>query len=161
MTSTIYIHAHEPTEGRRLIDELLEQGFERRQLHVYGKDLPGGLPVEATRWRNTFMAILPGALVGAVALPSLSAIFFRRPSEGLVLLLGLIGAAVVGTWSLLHERRKASPMNAQQSAMRHGEMMIAASVDADRVSEIEQRIARDHPDMSMLGPDAGGSTRGG
>jgi hypothetical protein len=157
MTTTIYIRAREPDNGRRLIDELLQQGLSADRLHVYGKHLPQGLPVEATRWRNTASSILPGALLGAVAVPAIWLVLFKMPSTLYVLLLGLLGAAVGGWWSLYRERREDSPLNAQRQAMQHGELMIAADVDDDEVKEMEQRISQRHPEMMMLGPDAKGS----
>jgi len=150
------MRAREHGEGRRLIDDLLGQGFQQQQLHVYGRELPEGLPVEATRWRSTAMAILPGAVIGAVALPTLWQLLFKAQSDGQVMVLALIGAAVVGAGSLLLERGRASPMNAQQSAMRSGELMIAAEVDDDRVPEITRQISRSHPEVSMLEPRSGG-----
>ena len=146
-----------PAEGRQLIDELLHQGFQARQLHVYAKDIPGDLPVEATHWRNGFLAFLPGGIVGAAALPTLWQLRFPTPSQSLVLVLALLGAAVCGGWTLAHERRKPSPINARQSAMRRGEMMIAAEVEDGRVVEVERRIAGAQPGVAMLGPDPMGS----
>lgn len=161
MSTTLYIRAGEPTAGRRLIDELLGQGFEPGQLHAYGKQLPGGLPVEGTHWRNAFMAFLPGAVVGAVALPFLWPVLFKTPGTVEVLLLAGIGAVIAGGWSLLHERRKASPMNAQRQAMRRGELMVAADVDEDRRADVEQRIRQEHPEMDLLGSDPAGNARSG
>ncbi len=155
--TTLYMRTPNAAEGGRLIDEFLQQGFERGQLHVYGQNLPGGLPVEATRWRSASLAILPGAVVGAVLLPMLWLVLFATPSENLVLLLATIGAAIGGGWSLWHERHKPSPLNAQQQAMRRGELMIAAEVPAEGVSSIEQRITESHPEVSLLGPDPAGT----
>jgi hypothetical protein len=157
MTTTIYIRAREPENGRRLIDELLAQGIPRERLHVFGRQLPKGLPVEATRWQGTPMTVLPGAVIGAVVLAVVWLVLFPAASGPSLLLLALLGAVIGGLWSLRRERGKESPMDVQRASMGPREMMIAADLDDSRVPEIEQRIARDHPELLMLGPDASGS----
>jgi hypothetical protein len=157
MTTTIYIRAREPDNGRRLIDELLAQGIPPERLRVYGRHPPKGLPVQATRWQGTPMTVLPGAVIGAAVLAVIWLALFPTARGPSLLLLALLGAVIGGLWSLRRERDKTSPMDVQRASMGPREMMIAADVDDSRVSEIEQRIARDHPELLMLGPDASGS----
>lgn len=157
MTTTIYIRAREPENGRRLIDELLAEGISTERLHVYGNTLPQGLPVEATRWRSAPTAVLPGAVIGAVALPVLWLVFFQAPSEAMTLLLAVLGGLAGGAWSLRRERHVQTPLSAQRQALSRGEMLIAAKVDDERVGEVERQIAERHPEMLMLGPDPAGS----
>jgi hypothetical protein len=157
MTTTLYIRAREPENGRRLIDELLAEGFSAERLHVYGNTLPQGLPVAATRWRSTATAVLPGAVIGAVALPVLWVALLQTPSEALVLILALIGGLAGGAWSLRRERHVQTPLSAQRQALSHGELLIAAQVDDERVGEVERQISERHPEMLMLGPDPAGS----
>jgi len=154
MSETLYVRAHEPGAAERVVNELLDrEHFSPERLHAYGKRLPGGLRVEATRWRSTALAILPGAVVGAVAVPFLWLVVVETPSDVATLALGLIGAVVAGGWSLMHERHKDSPMNAQKRAMRHGNLLIAADVGARDRDAVERRIAEAHPEVDVLGSD--------
>ncbi|NBC14938.1 MAG: hypothetical protein GVY09_16705 [Gammaproteobacteria bacterium] len=154
MTETLYVRAHEPGTAERVVNELLDrEHVSPERLHAYGKRLPGGLRVEATRWRSTALAILPGAVVGAVAVPFLWLVVVETPSDVATLALGLIGAVAAGGWSLMHERRKDSPMNAQKRAMRHGDLLIAADVDDSEADAVERRIADSHPEVDVLGSD--------
>lgn len=156
MSETIYLRAHEPDTADRLVRELLDQQhFSPEQLHAYGKRLPGGLRVEATRWRSAALAFLPGAVLGAVALPFLWLVLVDTPSDIATVALGLIGAVVAGGWSLMHERHKDSPLNAQKRAMRHGDLMLAADVDDSEIDAVQQRIAEAHPEVDVLGRDPG------
>ncbi|WP_058558263.1 hypothetical protein [Thiohalocapsa sp. ML1] len=157
MTTTLYIRAREPENGRRLIDELLSEGFSADRLHVYGNNLPQGLRVEATRWRSTPTAVLPGAVIGAVALPILWLLLFQTPSQTMALLLAIVGGLAGGAWSLRRERHVQTPLSAQRQALTRGELLIAAKVDDERVGEVERQISERHPEMLMLGPDPAGS----
>jgi hypothetical protein len=156
MTTTIYIRARDPDNGRRLVDELLESGFDPARLHVYGRRLPTDLPVAATHWRSTPVAILPGAVAGAVLLPALIALAVPSGMPAL-LLVAVLGAAGGGLWSLARQRRRQRPLQAQRQALSDGEMLIAADVEQGQIGDMEARIAGRHPEMLVLGADAGGS----
>jgi len=156
MSTTIFIRAREPDNGRRLIDELLQSGFDPARLHVYGRRLPPDLPVAATTWRTGPEAMLPGAVAGALVLPAV--VWVALPLH----ILGLLALAAGGgfggaAWSIARRRRSQGALEAQRQALEDGEMMIAASVDDAQIKSVEDRIAERHPELLVLGADASGS----
>jgi hypothetical protein len=46
---------------------------------------------------------------------------------------------------------------AQQEALHHGDLLIVADVEPSALERVESYVAEQHPEVLLLGPDAGGS----
>jgi hypothetical protein len=157
MTTRIYIRARDPSNGARVVQDLLGLGLSPQRLQVIGKRLPADLPVKATRWQTRERALLPVALIGAVALPAIVALILAGISAGAALLLALLGAAVAGGWQWYRIDRTRAPLAAQQQSLSRGDLMIVADVEQSALGQVESRLAEQHPEVLLLGPDPAGS----
>jgi hypothetical protein len=157
MTTPIHIRARDPDNGRRLVLELLDLGIPRERLRVYGRRIPAGLPVQAIRWHGTGAAAVPAAVAGAVALPALAAALLPVIGRWTVALLALLGAVIGAGWWQYRSNRRFAPVAAQQEALHHGDLLIVADVEPSALERVESFVAERHPEVLLLGPDAGGS----
>ncbi|WPL18406.1 hypothetical protein Thiowin_03477 [Thiorhodovibrio winogradskyi] len=157
MAIRIYIRARDPQNGRRLVEELIADGVSPGAFTLIGKQIPGGLPVDARRWQTDSSAGLRGALVGAALMLAVSLLPPRVLEPSAVLALVAIAAAIGGGWWLRRNRGANLPLSAQQEALRGGELLVVADLPEAEAPRIEERINRRHPELMVLGPDARGS----
>ncbi|MFW6259016.1 MAG: hypothetical protein ACOC26_05930 [Halochromatium sp.] len=156
MTTRIYIRARDPQNGRRLVEELIAEGVDPDALTLIGKQVPDGLPVHRRRWLDDSSAALRGALVSAGVVLAVS-LLFQVLEPWALLALVVIAAAMGGGWWVRRNRRANLPLSAQREAMQGGDLLIAADLPDTEAPRVEERVSQRHPELLVLGPDAGGS----
>jgi len=157
MTTRVYIRARDPQNGRRVVEELIHDGVDPGAFTLIGKQVPAGLPVQTRRWRDDSSAALRGALVGAAVMLAVSLLLLQTLQLLALLALVAIGAAVGAGWSLSRNRSTNLPLSAQHESLRDGELLIAADLPDAEAPRFEERVNQRHPELLVLGPDAGGS----
>lgn len=157
MTTRIYIRARDPQNGRRLVEELIADGVQPGAFTLIAKQPPEGLPVHTRRWRSDSNAALRGALVGAGIMLALSLLLLQVLEPVALLALVLIAAAAGGGWWFRRNRSANLPVSAQRQALAGGELLIAADLPENEAPRLEERVNQRHPELLVLGPDAGGS----
>lgn len=157
MTTRIYIRARDPQNGRRLVEELIADGVQPGAFTLIGKQPPAGLQVQTRRWRTDSSAALRGALVGAAIMLAVSLLLIQILEPLALVALVLIAAAIGGGWWFRRNRSVNLPVSAQRQALQAGELVIAADLPDDEAPRLEERVNQRHPELLVLGPDAGGS----
>lgn len=156
MSRSLFIRVRDPGMVPGLIHEMIRDGVAPERLRLYGRRPPKGMAIERIRWRTAGMALVEGGLLGAglVLVPLLVADGLDAAAG--IVLLGL-GASVGAGWWLQHSRRVVAPVEPQRQALRDGELVIAADLEADQVGPVERRLSARHPQLLVLGSDAAGS----
>jgi len=157
MTSPIYIRARNPDNGARVVDELLALGIPSERLEVYGREIPASVSVRVKRWRGRNTTLLSAALIGAAALPALGALILGGIDLSVLLVLALLGASAGLFWARTRIHHTLTRLGPQQQALRRGDLLIVADVDQSDIERVENQIAERHPEVLVLGSDAGGS----
>lgn len=159
----IYFLIPDVTDAKRIVDELLLARVEDRHIHIIARE---GTPLEdlpeanLAQKSNLVPALERGITVGGATgiLAGIVAVTF--PPTGLVLgggaVLG-IGLAGAGFGALMSTMIDVSAPNSRtkqfQEAVENGKLMMLVDVPKGRVREIEDLVARHHPDAEIEGTE--------
>lgn len=157
MTTRIFIRARDPQNGRRVVEEFFNDGIHPDAFTLIGRDLPDGLPVRRIRWRSDASAALQGAGIGAAAILVLALVLLPTVDPWGLLALVLAATVVGGGWWWGANRRVNRPVAAQREALAKGDLLIAADLPDEEAPRFAERVNQRHPELLVLGADAGGS----
>jgi hypothetical protein len=159
----IYFLVPSVATTRMIVDELLLARIEERHIHVIARagtpmeDIPKASIVQST---DLVPALERGVAAGGLAglLAGVLAITF--PPAGLVLgggaLLGMtVLGAGFGAWmsSMIGVSLPNSHIERYETAIADGQLLMMIDVPRGRVDEIEELVARHHPEVKVEGVD--------
>lgn len=161
MRRRLYFLLPDVPSGRKLVDELLVARVDINHMHFMAKDdsLQDGMPaVNFLHKTDLVHGAQLGVVIGAIVGIGAGIFLTMFPVEGMtlrtaaILLVGL-GGAIFGGW--------ASGMNAAAvpntrlkkfaAAIEQGQVLLILDVPTARVEEIEEMIAKRHPEISFGG----------
>jgi hypothetical protein len=158
--ASLFVAAPEPVRTGQLVRELLDDGVAASRIRVvtmHPERLPD-LPAKVVRYRSPLAATVRGAALGAlggVAAGALLATAGFGVAPALVLVIAFaIGGALFCLW---FGHGLAGELYRLDDAIRDGEVVLVLEVEDGHSAEIGRLIKRRHPDVAVLGADAGGT----
>jgi len=158
MNRRLYFLLPDTAHARSVIDELTDNGLQRKQMHAIARDPRAliGLPNATIRQRQDI-----GRLVEAILWDSNLAVFGLALGIFLSLLilsgptpwLWLPALIMAGTFlgGLYFTRIPDTHLNEFRDALAHGEILLMIDVPGSRVAEIEDRVHKHHPEAAIGG----------
>ena len=161
MKRRLYYMLPDVPSASAMLDELLLARIEERHIHFCANEgtLPANIP-EVTFFQKTDLihGVELGMLIGGVSGLIAGALFLFFPAEDLqlnviILLLATVGGALFGSWmsGLAAATVPNSSMTPFLAAIRQGQVLLIVDVPFYRVSEIENLIAKRHPEIRFAG----------
>jgi hypothetical protein len=163
MRRRLYYMLPNVTTARAELDELLLARIEERHIRFMAKDgtLPDDMPdcsflLKTDLIHGAQLGVIIGAIVGLCA--GIFLVMF--PPEGLTLrtatiLLVALGGALFGGWASGMNAAAIPNKKLEQYAERieQGQVLMMVDVPVRRMKEIEEMIAKRHPDFNFGGED--------
>lgn len=153
----LYFLFPEVRQAHAVVQELLQTGVDAAHMHVIARSPapPGDLPWATRRQRRDLMHTLEGwvwlASLALFGLAMIALIAVSRQGLTLWLLLPLAVLAIAFGVGLAVARAPAVHLQEFRSALAHGEVLLMVDVPTRRVPEIEDLLARRHPEVAVGG----------
>ncbi|WP_317205010.1 DUF1269 domain-containing protein [Janthinobacterium sp.] len=163
MRRRLYFMLPSVASGRAMLDELLLARIEERHMHFLAREgtlLPDMPDLNALQKTDLIHGAQLGVIIGGVAGLGAGIFLVLFPPDGLTLrtlaiLIAALGGAIFGGW--------ASGMNAAAvpntrlarfaERIAQGQVLLMIDVPVRRMKEIEEMIAKRHPEVSFGGED--------
>ncbi|MDO8650763.1 MAG: DUF1269 domain-containing protein [Undibacterium sp.] len=161
MKRRLYYMLPDVPSARAMLDELLLARVEERYMHFYAKEgaLPAGMP-EANFFQKTDLihGVGVGILIGAASGLIAGSLLLIFPPEDIAmrviaLLASALGGAVFGSWvsGMAAAAIPNSRLKPFRDGIERGQVLLIVDLPLRRVAEIEDMIARRHPEISFGG----------
>ena len=161
MKRRLYYMLPDVPSARAMLDELLLARVEERYMHFYAKEgaLPAGMP-EANFFQKTDLVhgVGVGILIGAASGLIAGSLLLIFPPEdiamrAIALLASALGGAVFGSWvsGMAAAAIPNSRLKPFRDGIERGQVLLIVDLPLRRVAEIEEMIARRHPEISFGG----------
>lgn len=161
MKRRLYYMLPDVPSARAMLDELLLARVEERYMHFYAKEgaLPAGMP-EANFFQKTDLVhgVGVGILIGAASGLIAGSLLLIFPPEdiamrAIALLASALGGAVFGSWvsGMAAAAIPNSRLKPFRDGIGRGQVLLIVDLPLRRVAEIEEMIARRHPEISFGG----------
>ena len=161
MKRRLYYMLPDVPSARAMLDELLLARVEERYMHFYAKEgaLPAGMP-EVNFFQKTDLVhgVGVGILIGAASGLIAGSLLLIFPPEdiamrAIALLASALGGAVFGSWvsGMAAAAIPNSRLKPFRDGIERGQVLLIVDLPLRRVAEIEEMIARRHPEISFGG----------
>ncbi len=153
----LYFLFPEARQAYAAAQELLQTGVDAAHMHAIARSpVPAGvLPWATRRQRQDLMRTLEGwlwlASLALFGLAMIALVAVLRQGVTLWLLLPLAVLVIAFGTGLAIARAPAVHLDEFRSALAHGEVLLMVDVPARRVPEIEDLLARRHPEAAIGG----------
>jgi hypothetical protein len=163
MRRRLYFMLPDIRSARAMLDELLLKRIEERRMHFMAREgtLPSDMP-DASFLQKTDLVhgAQMGSMIGGGAGLLVGTLLVMFPPEGLSLqtiaiLIAALGGAVFGAWA--SGMNAAAIPNSRLAAftdrIERGQVLLIVDLPLSRVQEIEDMIAKRHPEVSFGGQE--------
>lgn len=161
MKRRLYYMLPDVPSARAMLDELLLARVEERSMHFCAQEgaLPADMP-EANFLQKTDLihGVEIGMLIGAVSGLIAGSMLLIFPPEGIelrviALLISTLGGAIFGSWAsgMSAAAIPNSRLKPFREGIEHGQVLMIVDLPFRRVAEIEEMIAKRHPEISFGG----------
>lgn len=157
MDRRLYFLAPDEVAAQDVVDELEATGIPRARIHALGREnvLPETLPPATDRQRRDALHMVERlfwngnlALFAIALMGLLLALRWERPVFAVLCAAVMTGTFILG---LLGTRLPDVRLREFADALRHGEILVFADVQKERVAEIEERVHRRYPEVAVGG----------
>ena len=159
MRKRIYWLLPDLGSARRTMDELLLARITEHHIHFIAKDgaaMDGLHAANVLQTSDLVEAAQNGALIGAGvgAASGVAAAFAFDPASPAGLVIGIAGVgAMLGTWSssMIGSSTPSRRLKRFEQAIGDGQYLLIVDVPRTRITEIEELLARTHPEAHFEG----------
>jgi hypothetical protein len=158
MKRRLYFLFPDAQKARRAVEELDQAGIDRTHIHALAKEgvalpgLPGATPLQKADWGHRIERMLWGgnlAIFGIALLFVVVALPAGFPGAmvfALAVMLATFAAGAAFALKVPHVH-----LGEFRDALAHGEVLLMVDVPRGRVSEVEDRVHRHHPEATVGG----------
>lgn len=155
----IYFLAPDIKTTHKIVDELRQEGFEDRHIHILAKrDTPlEGMPEASVLQKTDFIPALErgvvlggtaGLLAGLAGLSFSGFVIAGGPILGVIVAGATIGSLMGGLAGMNSGNSKLKQF---VEAIEQGELLVLVDIPTERITEITEKITRHHPTAEFEG----------